>query len=108
MDVNWVELIGYIVSLITAAVGWLLGRHTRHTNTVTELLATIETLSKRISQYQDQIIKLQEEVIEVRKENAELKAGQEVMQRNQQLQNAKMDELQSENRELKKLIITKR
>lgn len=107
MDVNWVELIGYIVSLITAAVGWLLGRHTRHSNTIQELLNTIAALSAQIAEYQDKILKLQDEVIEVRKENAELKAGQEIMKHNQRMQTEKMNELQRENRELKELITAK-
>ena len=107
MDVNWVELIGYIVSLITAAVGWLLGRHTRHSNTIQELLNTIAALSAQIAEYQGKSLKRQEEGVGVRKENAELKAGQEIMKHNQQMQTEKMNELQRENRELKELITAK-
>lgn len=107
MDVNWVELSGYIVSLTTLFGGWLIGRHTRNSNTIKELLNTIAALGNQIADYQDKIIKLQDEVIEVRKENAELKAGQEVMKHNLQMQTEKMNDLQRENRELKELITAK-
>ena len=98
MDI--VQLIGYIVSLITLIGGWLLGRHTRHSNTITELLATIGKLSTQVSEYQGKIINLQNDMIEVKKENTELKSGQEIMTR-------KINELQAENKELRALLTKK-
>ena len=100
MGIDIVQLIGYIVSLFTAAGGWLLGRHTRHSNTITELLSTIDKLSRQISEYQDKIISLQNEIIEVRKENAELKSGQQIMTQ-------KINEVQAENKELRQLLTSK-
>ena len=85
---DYISLIGYIVSLITAFGGWLLGRHTRKSTAIDTLMHTIEDLSKQVAEYQSRIIGLQDEIIEVRKENAELKAGQERMAR-------KIDELKA-------------
>lgn len=92
---DYIALIGYIVSLITAFGGWLLGRHTRKSGAIETLMHTIEDLSKKVSEYQSRIIGMQSELIEVRrqntelqseinevrKENAELKEGQERMTR---------------------------
>ena len=85
---DYIALIGYIVSVITAFGGWFLGRHTRKSTAIATLMSTIEGLSKQVSDYQSRIMELQDEIIAVRKENAELKAGQEEMTR-------KIDELKA-------------
>ena len=94
------EVFGYCVSIVTLVGGWFFGRYTRRKNAIGSLQETINELSKQVSEYQTRIIDLQNEVIEVRKENAELKAGQERM-------TEKMNELQAENAELKRIITTK-
>ena len=92
---DYIALIGYIVSVITAFGGWFLGRHTRKSGAIETLMRTIEDLSLKVSEYQSRIIVMQTEIIEVRrqntelqseinevrKENAELKAGQDKMTR---------------------------
>ena len=92
---DYIALIGYIVSVIGTFGGWLLGRHLRKSTAIDTLMHTIEDLSKQVSEYQSRIIELQNEIIlvrrqntelqteinEVRKENAELKEGQELMTR---------------------------
>ncbi len=95
MDI--IQLIGYIVSLITAIGGWLLGRHTHRSNAIQILMQTIENLSKQVTDYQTRIIQLQNEIIEVRKENAELKEGQRLMSKS-------LEEVKQENRELKDIM----
>lgn len=94
---DWVAIIGYIVSLVTAFGGWLVGKHARRKTAIGNLMETINELSKQVSEYQARIIDLQKEVLAVRNENAQLKAGQELM-------TAKMTELQRENAELKQIL----
>lgn len=94
---DWVALMGCVVSLITALVGWIVGKYARRKTAIGNLMDTINDLSKQVSDYQNRIIDLQKEVLEVRKENAELKAGQERM-------TSKILELQRENAELKTII----
>lgn len=94
---DWIALIGYIVSLITGLVGWLCGKHVRRKEAILSLMDTINELSKQVNDYQARIIDLQNEVLQVRKENAELKEGQATM-------TAKINELQRENAELKRII----
>ncbi len=90
---DYTQLIGYIVSLITLVGGWIIGRFTRKSSAIETLMATIDGLSKQVSGYQARIIDLQNEIIavraenaelqkeisEVRRENADLKEGQAVM-----------------------------
>lgn len=49
---DWVALIGYIVSLITAFVGWLVGKYARRKTAIGNLMETINELSKQVSEYQ--------------------------------------------------------
>lgn len=90
-------LIGYLITPVTALIGWFAGTKSRRNSVYQELLATIKTLTEQNSELQAKVVQLQDEVIEVRKENAELKAGQAAMTR-------QMDELKAENKELKELV----
>lgn len=94
---DWVAIIGYIVSLVTAFGGWLVGKYARRKTAIGNLMETINELSKQVSEYQARIIDLQKEVLFVRNENAQLKAGQDLM-------TAKITELQRENAELKQIL----
>lgn len=97
---DFTEIIGYIVSVLTAVGGWIVGRHARRKTAISNLMETIGELSKQVSEYQSRIIDLQKEVLEVRKENADLKDGQSRMVR-------EIKRLQEENEVLKKLITQK-
>ncbi len=97
---DWAALIGYIVSLITAFGGWLVGKYARRKTAIGNLMETINDLSKQVRDYQARIIDLQNEVLQVRKENAGLKEGQERMV-------CEIKRLQAENEVLKKLITKK-
>lgn len=92
---DYIQLIGYIVSLITAFAGWVLGRHTRKNSAIQELMNTINSLVDQNAALNRRIITLQQEVVEVRRENAELKAGQETMSR--QLDELKQEKHQTSN-----------
>lgn len=98
MDI--LAIIGLILSPVTGIVSWLAGTRSRRNSVYQELLATIKTLTEQNFELQEKVVKLQDEVIEVRKENAELKAGQAAMTR-------QMDELKTENKELKILVTQK-
>lgn len=95
MDI--LAIIGLILTPLTGIVSWLAGTRSRRNSVYQELLSTIKTLTEQNSELQEKVVKLQDEVIEVRKENAELKAGQTAMTR-------QMDELKTENKELKELL----
>lgn len=95
MDI--LAIIGLILTPLTSVVSWLAGTRSRRNSVYQELLSTIKTLTEQNSELQEKVVNLQDEVIEVRKENAELKAGQTAMTR-------QMDELKTENKELKELL----
>ena len=93
-------IIGYLITPVTALIGWLAGTRSRRNRAIQELLETIRKLSEQNAEYNESIVQLQGEVIEVRKENAQLKANQEIMIK-------KMDEYERENRNLKELLTKK-
>lgn len=90
---DWIQLIGYLISPFMAAAGWLAGTRLRRVNAVTHMQEAVDNLTAKNKEYLDELIVIRKELAEVRAENAELKLGQEKM-------TAKIGELQAENREL--------
>jgi len=76
-------LITIILPVITAFVGWFTGSRKRRNDAINELQTTIDNLIKRNNDYLNQLI-------EIRGQYAAIKS--------------KMEEIQSENEQLKKII----
>ena len=95
MDI--VTLIGYLITPLTGAVGWIFGRRQRRNTAIQSLQETIQLLSQTIQEDNEKIVKLMQEIQEVRRENAELKAGQKELL-------DQIEALKTENRELNELI----
>ena len=98
---DWLGLLGFILTPVTGVVSWLAGTRSRRNSVYQEMLATIKTLNDQNKELHQDVVRMQDELIEVRRENAELKAGQEAMTK-------KMNELQRENKELKQLLTNKK
>ena len=97
MDI--VTLIGYLITPLTGAVGWIFGRRQRRNTAIQSLQETIQLLSNTIQDDNQKIVGLMQEIQEVRRENAELKAGQQELL-------DQIESLKAENRELNELIRT--
>lgn len=95
MDI--VTLIGYLITPITGAIGWIAGSRRRKNTAIQSLQETIQLLSNTIQEDNTKIVSLMNEVQEVRRENAELKAGQQELL-------AQIEALKTENRELNELV----
>ena len=92
-----VTLIGYLITPLTGAIGWIFGRRQRRNTAIQSLQETIQLLSNTIQDDNQKIVSLMNEVQEVRRENAELKAGQKELL-------DQIEALKTENRELNELI----
>ncbi len=69
-------LIGtYIIPLLTAAVGWLVGSRKRKNDFLKDLQASIDLLSSENRKLLADITAVNAEIVAVRKENEELKAS---------------------------------
>ena len=68
------QILGYVLTPITAVVGWFAGRRARNNDMLNRMQETIDMLVDKNS-------KLIEEITELRAENAELKSGQEYLKR---------------------------
>lgn len=82
------QILGYVLTPITAVVGWLAGSRTRNNNVLNCLQQTIDMLVDKNSKLIEQMTQLREEnsqlktqLIAVRNENAELKEGQDELKR---------------------------
>lgn len=95
MDI--VTLIGYFITPLSGAVGWIFGRRQRRNTAIQSLQETIQLLSSTIQDDNQKIVGLMQEIQEVRRENAELKAGQQELL-------DQIESLKTENRELNELI----
>ena len=80
----------YIIPMITAAVGWLVGTRKRNNDFLQDLQASIDLLSSENKKLLADITSVNAEIVAVRKENEELKAS--------------VDKLCSENSQLKEEI----
>lgn len=109
MEIN--TLIGYLLTPITGVVGWLAATRTRRIDSLKHMQSAIDEIVEKNKQYTSEIIKLRDdykkslqtnmdlivEIKAVRKENAELKDGQKRLEE-------QLKKLNSENKELKKLL----
>ena len=95
MDI--VTLIGYLITPLTGAIGWIFGRRQRRNTAIQSLQETIQLLSSTIQDDNQKIVSLMNEVQEVRRENAGLKAGQQELLE-------QIESLKAENRELNELV----
>lgn len=68
------QILGYVLTPITAVVGWFAGRRARNNDMLNRMQGTIDMLVEKNA-------RLIEEITELRAENAELKAGQEQLKR---------------------------
>ena len=88
---NTLDFIGtYIIPMITASVGWLVGTRKRKNDFLQDLQASIDLLSSENKKLLADITSVNAEIVAVRKENEELKAS--------------VDKLCSENSQLKEEI----
>lgn len=88
---NTLDFIGtYLIPMITAAVGWLVGTRKRKNDFLQDLQASIDLLSSENKKLLADITSVNAEIVAVRKENEELKAS--------------VDKLCSENSQLKEEI----
>ena len=78
------QILGYLLTPITAVVGWLAGRRARNNDMLNRMQETIDMLVDKNSKLIEQITQLRNEnsqlktqLLAVRNENAELKNGQE-------------------------------
>lgn len=78
------QILGYLLTPITAVVGWLAGSRARNNNVLNCLQQTIDMLVDKNSKLIEQMTEMREEnsqlkiqLLAVRTENAELKEGQE-------------------------------
>ena len=65
----------YIIPMITAAVGWLVGNRKRKNDFLQNLQASIDLLSSENKKLLADITSVNAEIVAVRKENEELKAS---------------------------------
>lgn len=93
---DWTMLLGYIITPVSGAVGWLVGTRQRKISAINEMQDTINKLAAKNSEYVEEMLSVKKELSIVRLENAELKKGQEVMTK-------KLEELRAENLELNAL-----
>ena len=82
------QILGYLLTPITAVVGWFAGRRARNNDMLNRMQETIDMLVDKNSKLIEQMTQLREEnsqlktqLIAVRNENAELKDGQEELKR---------------------------
>lgn len=93
---DWTMLIGYLITPVSWAVGWLVGTRQRKISAINEMQDTINKLAAKNGEYVEEMLSVKKELSIVRLENAELKKGQELMTK-------KLEELKAENRELNAL-----
>jgi len=96
MNMDWTMIIGYLITLVTGVVGWMVGTRQRKISAINEMQDTINKLAAKNSEYVEEMLSVKKELSIVRLENAELKKGQELMTK-------KLEELKTENMELNKL-----
>ena len=65
----------YIIPLVSAAVGWLVGSRKRKNDFLKDLQASINLLSAENKRLLEEITNANSEIVAVRKENEELKAS---------------------------------
>ena len=65
----------YIISLFTAAVGWIVGSRKRRNDFLKDLQSSIDLLSSENRKLLADITAVNSEIVAVRKENEELKAS---------------------------------
>lgn len=63
----------YIIPLVTAAVGWIVGSRKRRNDFLKDLQASINLLSAENKRLLEEITSANVEIVAVRKENEELK-----------------------------------
>ncbi len=67
----------YIIPIITAAVGWIMGSRKRNNDFLSDLQSSIDLLSNENKKLLEDITAVNTEIVKVRKENEELKVAVE-------------------------------
>ncbi len=67
----------YIIPIITAAVGWIIGSRKRNNDFLSDLQSSIDLLSNENKKLLEDITAVNTEIVKVRKENEELKVAVE-------------------------------
>ncbi len=67
----------YIIPLVTAAAGWIMGYRKRKNDFLSDLQSSIDLLSNENKKLLEDITAVNSEIVKVRKENEELKAAVE-------------------------------
>lgn len=81
------DLLPYLVSVVTGVTGWLTGRRKQRNDFLSELQSSIDLLAKENAELVERVVCMNKEIIELRKENAQLRA--EVEELNARLSNVK-------------------
>jgi cell division protein FtsB len=87
MEINFTDILPYLVSVVTGIAGWLTGRRKRKNDFLIELQSSIDLLAKENAELVEKVILMNKEIIELRKENAQLRV--EVEELNEKLSNVK-------------------
>ena len=80
MDIQFSDILPYIISVITGITGWLTGKRKQNNDFLKDLQASIDLLAEKNKQ-------LMEEVVQLRQENAKLRV--EVEELSRKLENVK-------------------
>jgi regulator of replication initiation timing len=87
MNIQFFDILPYIVSLVTAAGGWFAGKRKHNNDFLQDMQKSIDMLTAKNAELVKQVLGLNGEVIKLRKENAELRV--EVESLNKKLSNVK-------------------
>lgn len=72
MNINIVELIGYLITPVSGAIGWIAASKVRRNTAVSEMQETINRLAETNDELYKKILCLQSEVVKLRIENETL------------------------------------
>jgi FtsZ-binding cell division protein ZapB len=87
MNIQFFDILPYIVSLVTAVGGWFAGKRKRSNDFLQDMQASIDMLTEKNTELVKKVLNLNGEVIKLRKENAELRVELESL--NEKLSNVK-------------------
>lgn len=82
-----ISILGYVLTPIVGAIGWVAGSKKRNNDFLKDLQDSIDLLSTRNKELLEEVIKLRSEVVKLKTENAALRA--EVEELNRKLDNVK-------------------
>lgn len=76
---QFTDILPYLVSAVTAVVGWLTGRRKQKNDFLHEMQNSIDLLTEKNTELVKKVVELNSEVIHLRRENAELRTELELL-----------------------------